>query len=87
MTNELDVADFQIAVPDADLDDLHRRLAATRWPRRWPEPRWAAGTDQDILERLVTYWRDGFDWRTHEARLNAEPQKIATLSGQRVHFV
>ena len=87
MTNELDVADFQIAVPDADLDDLHRRLAATRWPRRWPEPSWAAGTDQDTLERLVTYWRDGFDWRTHEARLNAEPQKMATLSGQRVHFV
>ncbi|MFJ8580907.1 epoxide hydrolase family protein [Micromonospora sp. NPDC093277] len=83
----LDVADFAIGVPDHDVTDLRHRLSSTRWPRDWPEPAWSAGTDRDVLARLVGYWADGFDWRGHERRLNGEPQRIATVSGQRVHFL
>lgn len=83
----LEVARFAIAVPDDDIADLSHRLASTRWPRSWPEPAWLAGSDRDVLARLVGYWADGFDWRSHERRLNAEPQRITTVSGQRVHFL
>lgn len=85
--SELDVQGFAIAVPEADLDDLHRRLGSTRWPRTWPEPAWAAGSDESTLRRLVIRWADGFDWRAQEHRLNREPQRIATIGDQRVHFL
>lgn len=78
---------FVIAVPDSAIADLKQRLAATRWPRPWPEPAWAAGTDRETLVRLADYWRDGFDWRAHEKRLNDEPQFTAVVAGQRLHFV
>jgi pimeloyl-ACP methyl ester carboxylesterase len=83
----LQVAPFAIAVPEDDIADLRRRLSSTRWPRPWPEPAWSAGTDREVLARLVDYWARGFDWRGHERRLNAEPQRVATVSGQRVHFL
>lgn len=83
----LEVDEFTIAVPDDDIADLRRRLTSTRRPRSWPEPAWSAGTDGDVLAHLVGYWADGFDWRSQERRLNAEPQRIATVSGQRVHFL
>jgi pimeloyl-ACP methyl ester carboxylesterase len=79
--------EFAIAVPDEDLVDLQERLARARWPRRWPEQPWAAGTDQQTLERLMDYWAEGFDWRAQEARLNAEPQRVVSLGGQRIHFL
>jgi pimeloyl-ACP methyl ester carboxylesterase len=80
-------AEFTIAVPEDDIADLHRRLSLTRWPRSWPEPAWLAGTDRDVLAHLVDHWANRFDWRSHERRLNAEPQRIATVSEQRVHFL
>lgn len=83
----MDVADFTIAIPEADLDDLRRRLAAARWPRAWPERPWAAGTDEATLRRLVARWGSGFDWRAHEATLNELPQRSAMIMGLRIHFV
>jgi pimeloyl-ACP methyl ester carboxylesterase len=83
----LEIADFAIAVPDDDIADLRRRLTATRWPSPWPDHDWAAGTDRETLERLIGSWADGFDWRAHERRLNAEPQRIATVGEGRVHFL
>ena len=85
--SRMDVRDFAIAVTDADLDDLRQRLRATRWPEPWSEPEWAAGTDEATLRRLAAYWSDGFDWRSHEQRLNAEPQRVAVIDGQQVHFL
>jgi pimeloyl-ACP methyl ester carboxylesterase len=83
----VDVTDFAIVVSDSDINDLRRRLAAIRWPRAWPEPAWAAGTDEATVRRLTARWGGDFDWRAHEARLNELPQRIADLSGQRIHFV
>ena len=63
------------------------RLARTRWPDQAPGAAWAVGTDVAWLQALVAYWRDGFDWRAAEARLNAFPQFITEIDGQDIHFL
>ncbi|MDE3177089.1 MAG: epoxide hydrolase [Pseudomonadota bacterium] len=69
---------FTLHVPDADIADLRDRLARTRLPDSAPGEPWAYGTSVDYLRSLIGYWRDGFDWRQAEAKLNAYPQfKIA----------
>ena len=74
-------------MPDADLHDLRARLRATRRPRSWPLDGWRAGTDGDQLRRLVGHWADGYDWRHHEAELNALPAHHADIDGTRVHYL
>jgi len=78
---------FILAVPDAAIADLRERLARTRFPDQAPGPAWAYGTDVDYLRDLVAYWRDGFDWRAQEARLNALPQYKVRLHDIDLHFV
>ena len=86
MTNT-DVRPFLLDLPQADLDDLHDRLARTRWPDELEGVDWSYGVPLDYVRELVEYWRTGFDWRAHEARLNGYPQFTTTIDGQRVHFV
>ncbi|MFD7812020.1 epoxide hydrolase family protein [Streptomyces sp. NPDC059785] len=76
-----------ISVSDAELHDLRARLRATRWPEPWPVGGWEAGTDTAELRRLVTYWADGYDWRAHEAVVNALPNHLADLDGTPVHYL
>jgi epoxide hydrolase len=83
-TNEL--TPFRIDVPQADLHDLQRRLAATRWPDELPGVGWAYGVARGHLRELVEHWRTRFDWRGVEARLNELPQFTTTIDGQRVHL-
>ncbi|MGW4369334.1 epoxide hydrolase family protein [Nocardia takedensis] len=83
MTN---FAPFRIAVPDADLADLHRRLAATRWPAELPGVGWTYGIPTGYVRELAEYWRTGFDWRAQEAARNRHPQFRAEIGGQQVHF-
>ena len=78
---------FLIDVPQADLDDLRDRLARTRWPDQLPEVGWDYGIPLDYVRKLASYWRDRYDWRVHEARLNSFPQFTTTIDGQRVHFL
>jgi pimeloyl-ACP methyl ester carboxylesterase len=85
---------FQIAIPDDVLDDLAWRLAAARLPppQTVPdtEPGDPAGEDDEMLERiagLLAYWRDGYDWRAQERRLNAVPQFRAPVDGADLHFL
>jgi epoxide hydrolase len=78
---------FRIDVPQADLDDLARRLAATRWPGAPPTPGWARGVPLPYLKELAEYWRTSYDWRAAEARLNSFPQFIAEIDGVDVHYV
>ncbi|MEX2230278.1 MAG: epoxide hydrolase family protein [Dehalococcoidia bacterium] len=78
---------FTIAVPDEALDDLRRRLAHTRWPGEIAGSGWTYGTNRDYLRELCDYWRDGYDWRAHEAALNRFPQFTAAVDGYRLHFV
>jgi pimeloyl-ACP methyl ester carboxylesterase len=78
---------FRITVPQADLDDLADRLARTRWPDELPGAGWSRGVPLDHLEELAAYWRDGYDWRAQEAKLNQIPQFTTTVDGQTIHFL
>jgi pimeloyl-ACP methyl ester carboxylesterase len=86
-TSEAHVHPFEIAIADADLQDLQERLAQTRWPARLPGAGWERGVPQDYLERLVAYWRDEFDWREQQRKLNTFPQFVTTIDGQQIHFL
>jgi pimeloyl-ACP methyl ester carboxylesterase len=84
---ELRATPFRTDIADAVLDDLHRRLRATRWPDPAPGPSWSQGTDLDYLHSLVRYWAVEFDWRAQESRLNSYEQFTADVDGTRLHFV
>src|SRR6266550_1950467 len=73
---------FRIEVPDADLDDLRDRLARTRWPDELPGVGWSYGVPLGYLKELAEYWRAGYDWRKHQARINSFPQFATTIDGQ-----
>lgn len=78
---------FRIEVPQADLDDLHERLSHTRWPDELPGLGWSRGVPLSYLKELAEYWRTGYDWREHEARLNEYLQFTTEIDGQNVHFL
>ena len=78
---------FRLQVEDAALTDLRERLNRTRWPDQAPGPTWATGTDLAWLQGLVAHWRDGFDWRAQEARLNAFAQFKAEVAGIDLHWL
>jgi epoxide hydrolase len=81
------VEPFRLDVPAAELDELHRRLDATRWPAQPAGAGWESGPPRDDLRELAGYWRDGYDWRAAEARINAFPQFTTTIDGANVHFL
>lgn len=81
------VVPFQIAIPDSDLDDLHQRLRAARWPDELPDVAWDYGIPLQATQDLAAYWRDGYNWRRWEARLNTFPQFQTTIDGQTIHFL
>jgi microsomal epoxide hydrolase len=78
---------FRLDVADADLADLRRRLAETRWPTEVPDLPWRRGVPLAYLKELVEYWLTGYDWRRQEARLNEIPQFTTVLDGANVHFL
>ncbi|GHF19101.1 hydrolase [Streptomyces spiralis] len=76
-----------IAISDQELAALRARLESTRWAEPWPVDGWDAGTDPQELRRLAAYWASGYDWRTHEAAINALPSHMADLDGTPVHYL
>ena len=78
---------FRLDVPDAVLADLRERLGRARWPDEPPGAGWRYGTSLAYLRELVAYWRDRYDWRAHEARLNAFRQFTVPLAGIDLHFI
>jgi len=83
----MEVTSFRVEVPDAVLDDLRDRLARTRLPNQVDGAGWTQGTERSYLVELLAYWRDAFDWRAQEARINAFDQYVTEVDGQRIHFV
>jgi pimeloyl-ACP methyl ester carboxylesterase len=81
------VQPFTITIAQAALDDLHGRLARTRWPNELPGVGWSRGVPLSYLKELAEYWRTDYDWRMHEARLNAFPQFTTEIDGQNIHFL
>jgi microsomal epoxide hydrolase len=78
---------FRIDTPQADLDDLHRRLDDTRWPSELPGVGWQRGVPLGYLKQLAGYWRTAYDWRAAERHLNQFPQFTTQIDGANVHFL
>ncbi len=78
---------FCAEVPQAAIDDLKDRLARTRWPEKETVDDWDQGVPLAYAQELAAYWRDDYDWRTVEARLNALPNYLATVDGLDIHFL
>src|SRR5438045_2589427 len=72
---------FPIDVPQADLDELRARIAATRWPERETVADQSQGVQLATMQALARYWATEYDWRKVEARLNALPQFITEIDG------
>jgi len=81
------VRPFVVDVPEADLDDLRRRIAATRWPDVETVADQSQGAQLAKLQRLVRYWGTDYDWRKVEAKLNSLPQFMTTIDGLDIHFI
>jgi pimeloyl-ACP methyl ester carboxylesterase len=81
-----DIRPYLIDVPQSDLDDLHDRLARTRWPSELPDAGWDYGVPLARVRQLADAWQK-FDWRTHEAALNALPQFTTAIDGQNIYFI
>jgi pimeloyl-ACP methyl ester carboxylesterase len=78
---------FRVEVEEDALEDLRRRLASTRWPRPEPVADWSQGVPLAYLRELCGYWREEYDWRRLERRLNALPQFRTEIDGVRFHFL
>ncbi|GAB2626823.1 hypothetical protein Aab01nite_79740 [Paractinoplanes abujensis] len=75
------------AFPQAALDDLRERLARTRWPAPEPVRDWSQGVPSARMRALCDYWRDDYDWRACEARLNALDPSVTRIDGLDIHFL
>lgn len=82
-----EIRPFTLAIPQAALDDLHARIDMTRWPESETVEDWSQGVPLAALRDLVAYWRNGYDWRRCEARLNAMGQGITEIDGVDIHFL
>jgi pimeloyl-ACP methyl ester carboxylesterase len=78
---------FHVYVPEEELTDLRRRLAETRWPDQETVADQDQGVQLAVMEDLVRYWRNGYDWRKAEGRLNALPQFVTTIDGLDIYFI
>ena len=78
---------FEIRIDDSVLDDLRNRLALTRLPDQIDGTGWEYGIPEDYLRDLVEYWRDTYDWRAQEARLNELAHFRTWIDGQSIHFI
>jgi pimeloyl-ACP methyl ester carboxylesterase len=78
---------FRINIPELDLVDLRRRIAATRWPDRETVKDQSQGIPLARLQELMRYWETDYDWRKVEAKLNALPQFVTTIDGVDIHFI
>ena len=82
-----DIRPFQVEVPQADLDDLRQRLAATRLPSKELVDDRSQGVQLATIQELTRYWATDYDWRTTEAKLNALPQFTTEIDGLDIHFI
>src|SRR5215471_1744360 len=82
-----DIRPFHIDNPDEKVDDLRRRIAATRWPTKELVADRSQGVQLEALQSLARYWLDEYDFGRVEARLNALPQFVTEIDGVDVHFI
>ena len=78
---------FRVHVPQAAIDDLRRRIAATRWPDKETVADQSQGVQLATMKELIRYWGTKYDWRKAEAKLNALPQFVTNIDGLNIHFI
>ena len=78
---------FDVDIPEEDLDDLRRRIAATRWPSKELVADRSQGVQLATIQELARYWTSDYDWRKCEAKLNALPQFTTEIDGVEIHFI
>jgi len=78
---------FRIEVPEEELAELRRRIAATRWPSRELVADRSQGVQLATMQELARYWATDYDWRACEAKLNALPQFTTEIDGVDIHFI
>lgn len=81
------VIPFKLDFPRSEIDDLHRRLDATRWPSIHFDTGWSAGTNDAVLRDLADYWRRRYDWSAEQERLNRLDHRMVEVEGERIHCV
>src|SRR5213595_1238892 len=82
-----DIRTFSIDIADEQLDDLRRRIAATRWPSKELVADRSQRVQLVALQELARYWENKYDWRKAEAKLNALPQFTTEIDGVNIHFI
>jgi pimeloyl-ACP methyl ester carboxylesterase len=83
----IEVRPFHVEIPEARLEDLRRRIAATRWPSKELVADRSQGVQLATLQELARYWTTDYDWRKAEAKLNALPQFTTEIDGENIHFI
>jgi pimeloyl-ACP methyl ester carboxylesterase len=78
---------FDVDIPDERLEDLRRRIAATRWPERETVADQSQGVPLELIQQLARYWASEYDWRRCEATLSGLPQFITEIDGLDIHFI
>ena len=87
VSQDTTIRPFQAGIPDEQLVDLRRRIAATRWPDRETVDDQSQGIQLVKIKPLVEYWGSGYDWRKAESKLNAYPQFMTRIDGVDIHFI
>jgi pimeloyl-ACP methyl ester carboxylesterase len=87
LATAMDVRPFHIDIPEAALDDLRRRIAATNWPEKETVADHSQGVPLAMMQKLAEHWRTGYDWRACEAELNSLPQFMTEIDGLDIHFL
>jgi pimeloyl-ACP methyl ester carboxylesterase len=83
----IDLRPFELDVPQEKLDELSRRVKATRWPSKELVDDRSQGVQLAAIQALARYWTADYDWRACEARLNALPQFMTEIDGVDIHFI
>jgi pimeloyl-ACP methyl ester carboxylesterase len=83
----IEIRPFTVEVPEEQLDDLRRRIAATRWPENETVTDATQGVQLQTMQALAAYWGTDYNFRRFEARLNALPQYMTELDGLDIHFI
>ena len=81
------ISPYTINIPDERLATIKAKVEAYDWSQLPDAGGWSAGVGIDDLKRLAAYWRDRYDWRAVERRLNALPNFTADVEGEHLHFV
>ncbi len=87
MSDDAAVRPFRISVSDQVLEDLHLRLAQTRWPDKEVVEDWSQGAPLSWIQDMCLYWHSDYDWRAQETQLNRFDQAITEIDGVDIHFV